>query len=894
MLVRHLPNSMTNWSKMQRQHRIIKTLITLGTLTSLLAVICVSGIFLYLNPRLPSVETLLEAELQIPLRIFSHDDQLIGEYGEKFRTPIKRDQIPEQFINAILAAEDDRFLQHKGIDLAGLARAALELLRSGEIQTGGSTITMQVARNFFLSSERSFARKFNEILLSLKIERLLSKDEILELYVNKIYLGKRAYGIQAAAAIYYGKNVNELSLAQLAMIAGLPKAPSAYNPVNNPDRARIRRDWILGRMFNLGYIDRASYDASISAPVTASYHGPKLQLDARYAAEMARAFVVDKFGTQAYTDGLRVITTINSQFQDSADSAIVEGLQQYTERHGYRGPEQKLADVHPAEQIAILNNLITVRNRVPALVTKLMSPGSHAESAGSLPETPADNTDVQSQENRTLVQLLLPGGINETLSWNPETDGLRKYISENRRTEKIDAIEQLIEVGDIIRIEYDTSGNPKLSELPQASASLVSIDPYDGAIKAIVGGYDFASSKFNRATQAYRQPGSNFKPFIYAAAFDLGHTPASVINDAPIVFNDEQLETDWRPENASGKFYGPTTLRRALYLSRNLVSVRLLREVGINNVVNYLQRFDFSAGPLPKNLSLSLGSYAMTPVEIASLYAVIANGGYKVHPYIVEAVYDRGGRLIYSANPAVACDDCLDDKQKTTTAQISALEGDTAETGSPARKNLSGIDPKDANDYVEAESLEDLLSEDTSSYASQQEDSAGNLPPHYAERVMDARVAFILDNILLDVIKRGTATKARELGRDDLAGKTGTTNGPTDAWFSGYHPKLVTTTWLGFDDNQNLGRREYGGSAALPIWMDYMKNVLPDLPRAKRTQPQGLLALKIDRLTGGAPTAKTEETLFEFFLEEHAPDFNQQHSHALSGQLESSQEEDIF
>jgi len=857
---------------MQRHHRILKTLITLGTLTSLLAVVCMSGIFLYLNPRLPSVEALLEAELQIPLRIFSHDNQLIGEYGEKFRTPIRREQIPEQFINAILAAEDDRFLQHKGIDIAGLARAALELLRSGEIQTGGSTITMQVARNFFLSSERSFARKFNEILLSLKIERLLSKDEILELYVNKIYLGKRAYGIQAAAAIYYGKDVNELSLAQLAMIAGLPKAPSAYNPVNNPDRARIRRDWILGRMFSLGFIDRDIYDASISEPVTASYHGPKLQLDARYAAEMARAFVLGKFGTQAYTDGLRVITTINSQFQDGADSAVVEGLQQYAERHGYRGAEQKLAHIHPAEQIAILNEQMTVRDKIPALVTKLIPPSTDTGLADTLPKAPTGDNGTKSQENRYIVQLLLPGGINETLLWNPESDGLRKYISENRRTAKINAIEQLVEVGDIIRIEYDTDGNPKLSELPRASASLVSLDPYDGSIKAIVGGYDFASSKFNRATQAYRQPGSNFKPFIYAAAFDLGHTAASIINDAPIVFSDEKLETDWRPENASGKFYGPTTLRRALYLSRNLVSVRLLREAGIDNVLKYLERFDFSAGPLPKNLSLSLGSYAMTPIEVASMYAVIANGGYKVHPYIVKSVYDRNNRLIYSANPAVACDNCLDDKRKPAATTINAF----------------------TDSAIEADNLEDLLSEGVASGDSPTGQSAIELPANYAERVMDARVAFILDNILLDVIRRGTATKARVLGRDDLAGKTGTTNGPTDAWFSGYHPQLVTTTWLGFDDNQNLGRREYGGSAALPIWIDYMEKVLPDLPRAKRTQPQGLLALKIDRLTGGAPTTKTEETLFEFFLEEHAPDFNQQHSHALSGQLESSQEEDIF
>ncbi len=852
---------------MHRNRKVISALITLTVLSSLLGVIGLSGVYLYLNPRLPSVEALRDVELQVPLRIYSSDGLLIGEFGEKFRTPLHRDRIPQQLINAILAAEDDRFLKHKGVDLAGLVRAALELLRSGEIRTGGSTITMQVARNFFLSSERSFARKFNEILLSLKIERALSKDEILELYVNKIYLGKRAYGIQAASSVYYGKDIGELELAQLAMIAGLPKAPSAYNPINNPERALQRRNWILGRMLKLGFIDEADYNTAIDSPVTASNHGPRLQLNAGYAAEMARAFVLEKFGSRAYTDGLRVVTTIDSNYQHGADTAVVRGLDAYTRRHGYRGPEKDLSKLGLEDQLTALDKESPIRDLYPALVLNI---GSDEQVA------PTDQKPARPEQPTGLiaVKLALPGGRLETLYWNPESDGLRRYISEDSRSATVHNIEELISVGNLVRIRFDDNGNAKLAQAPSASAGLVSLDPYDGAIRAIVGGYDFASSKFNRALQAYRQPGSNFKPFIYAAAFANGYTASSVINDAPIVFNDANLETDWRPENASGKFYGPTTLRRALYLSRNLVSVRLLREMGIQSALDYLQKFDFSAGPLPRDLSLALGSYTMTPLEVASLYAVIANGGFKVKPYIVDSIYNRDDGLLYRANPALACDDC---------------EEGLAPGADPANTATSEL--------VEAESLQDLLGDNSNTETAGSEtadESIVEAPAIYAERVMDARIAYILDNILQDVIQRGTATRARELGRRDLAGKTGTTNGPTDAWFSGYHPQLVTTSWLGFDNNEKLGRREFGGSAALPIWMDYMRDILPGLPVAKRVQPEGLLALKIDRLTGSAPSLKTQETLFEIYREEFAPDFSLSLPGRSEGPMETVLEEGLF
>lgn len=821
-----------------------------------------SATYLYLNPKLPPVDVLREAKLQIPLRIYSQNGELIGEFGEKFRTPIKMSEVPQDLINAILAAEDDRFLKHQGIDIAGLVRAALELVRTGEIQTGGSTITMQVARNFFLSKEKSFVRKFNEILLSLKIERLFTKNEILELYFNKIYLGKRAYGIQAAAAVYYGKSIQELSLAELAMIAGLPKAPSSFNPINNPDRAKIRRDWILGRMHKLGYIDKTSWQTAAVEPITAKYHGPKLQLPAGYAAEMARAFAVDKFGLQAYSKGLKIFTTINAEHQRSAKKSIVKGLDEYTQRHGYRGPEETVLSKEASVRQAALKQRKESNRLIPALVTSI-----DQQTAAEL--NPSENTATLNT-----LTLLLADGQTATLNWDPENDSVRKYITENRRSGKITNINDILKLGDIIRIRVDNEGKVKLAQLPQASASLVALNPANGAISALVGGYDFMQSKFNRVTQARRQPGSNFKPFIYAAAFENGHTAASIINDAPIVFNDDKLETNWRPENSSGKFYGPTTLRRALYLSRNLVSVRLLRELGIQKAITYLEQFELKAGRLPRDLSLALGSYAMTPLDVAKMYATIANGGYKIEPHIVDVIYSRDNRILYKANPPLACEDCVENQTVLT------------------KLNME-------DSFQEAESLIDLINQDASDIIDQdspedEEELVEPVLPVYAQRIMDERVAYILDNILQDVIKRGTGTKARALGRNDLAGKTGTTNGPTDAWFSGYHPQLAVTTWLGFDDNQYLGKREYGGSAALPIWMSFMREALANVPEASREQPQGLRSVKIDRLTGRSPTAQTTETLFEMFREELAPKqkFN---SHAQSHErLDEALSEDLF
>ncbi len=881
---------------MHRHHSLPTKIFTLLLLSGLGAVLIICATFLYLSPKLPPVDVLREAKLQVPLRIYSQNGELIGEFGEKLRTPIKMEAVPAHFINAILSAEDDRFLKHQGIDLGGLLRAASQLFVSGEIQSGGSTITMQVARNFFLSSEQTFLRKFNEIFLALQIERTLSKDEILELYVNKIYLGKRAYGIQAAAGVYYGKPIEALDLAQLAMIAGLPKAPSAYNPINNPTRAKIRRNWILGRMLKLNYINEQDWLAATSQPVTATYHGKKLALNAGYAAEMARAIAIEKLGRAAYTDGFIIKTTIDADKQRSAQRAVANGLVAYDARHGYRGPEQQLEITdnemtNKENWLAILKRTRTIQGLVPAVVTAINKPIIEMPSIDELtaqltaqltaePSQTSDTDIIEQPEvaepiadvlpdEQDRIEIMFADGSTTEFIWDSKKNPLRPYINEDVREPTPKKISQLLSVGNLIRVRIEkTNDAPIISQIPTASAGLVALNPSDGAIHALVGGFDFQHSKFNRVTQAYRQTGSNFKPFVYAAALESGFTAASVINDAPIVFADNKLESDWRPENSGGKFYGPTTLRRALYLSRNLVSVRLLRELGINNAINYLNRFKFSNKPLPRDLSLSLGSYAMTPLQVAAAYSVLANGGYRVSPHLVTQIENRQGEIVFATTKHIAC-----------------LECNTPLTDN----NEDSIDA----DLEEAESLDALLLNNPIMDLSLNENSENELSANKpfitevaAEQIVDPRVVYIVDSILQDVIRRGTGRKARTLGRSDLAGKTGTTNGPTDAWFSGYHPELVTTTWLGFDDNQLLGQREYGGSAALPIWIDFMRDSLNDVKTATRTQPPGMVSVKINRLTGLPSTADDSQNIFESFLEEYVPEQNTPStSHSNNDQL---------
>jgi penicillin-binding protein 1A len=768
-----------------------------------------SGAFLYLSPGLPSVETLRNVRMQVPLRIYSADDKLIAEFGEMRRSPIHFADIPPDFINALLAAEDDNFANHYGVDVKSLMRAAAQLLKSGQIQTGGSTITMQVAKNFFLSNERSFSRKINEILLALQIERTLGKNDILELYVNKIYLGNRAYGIEAAAQVYYGKSIRELSLGQLAMIAGLPKAPSRYNPVANPQRAKIRRDWILSRMHELGKIDQPRYQAALAETVEAHQQAVAApELEAPYVAEMARAEIVGRFGGDAYTEGYRVHTTVRSDLQTQANQAVREGLISYDQRHGYRGPEARLPTLDAAGWQAKLAAQRPLGGLEPAIVTLV---------------------------DHDAIRVLTRDGSEQSVSWQ-SMKWARPTTGSNAGRQPGKPAD-VVQKGDLIRVQRQEDGSLRFVQLPQAQSALVSLDPADGAIRALTGGFSFEQSSYNRATQAKRQPGSSFKPFIYSAALDKGFTAASLINDAPIEFVDPYTGEVWRPKNDNNTFLGPIRMREALYKSRNLVSIRLLQSIGIDYALDYSKRFSLPREELPRNFSLALGTANLTPLEMTTGYAVFANGGYRVQPYLITRIDSRDGETLYRANPARVPD------QPTDNAATPAAIPVAVTTPLPATP------------------------------------PSGEAPA-IAERVLDPRTSYIMTSMLQDVIKLGTARRALSLQRSDLAGKTGTTNEQKDAWFAGYNGDFVTTAWVGFDQPQSLGRNEFGGTVALPVWMNYMGVALKGRPMHLPPEPEGLLRLRIDPLTGHAATASTSGAFFELFNKDAPPPPEQEASPA--------------
>ncbi|WP_410524982.1 penicillin-binding protein 1A [Pseudomonas protegens] len=774
---------------------------------SIVAVFCglllaLSGAFLYLSPGLPSVEALRSIQLQIPLRVYSSDGKLIAEFGEMRRTPIRFAEIPPNFINALLSAEDDNFANHYGVDPSSLMRAATQLVKSGHIQSGGSTITMQVAKNFFLSSERSFSRKTTEILLALQIERQLTKDEILELYVNKIYLGNRAYGIEAAAQVYYGKSIRDVSLAQMAMIAGLPKAPSRFNPLANPARSKERRDWILGRMYKLGKITEAAYTEAINEPLNASYHVPTPEVNAPYIAEMARAEMVGRYGSDAYTEGFRVTTTVPSDLQEMANTAVHEGLMTYDQRHGYRGPESRLPGKTQAAWATELTKQRTISGLEPAIVTQVEKNG---------------------------VQVLTRNG-EEHVAWDT-MKWARPFLNTNSMGAVPRQPADVAQVGDLIRVQRQADNALKFSQIPVAQGALVTLDPQNGAIRALVGGFAFEQSNYNRAMQAKRQPGSSFKPFVYSAALDNGYTAASLVNDAPIVFVDEYLDKVWRPKNDTNTFLGPIRMREALYKSRNLVSIRLLQSMGVDHTIDYISKFGFNKQDLPRNLSLALGTATLTPMEIATGWSTFANGGYKITPYIIDKIESRNGEMLFSANPP------------------SVPTGDTTS---------SGIAAPEHNFTVNTVAGENPIQPPVQ-------------PPAVAERIIDGRTTYILNSMLQDVIKLGTGRRALSLGRTDLAGKTGTTNESKDAWFSGYNADYVTTVWTGFDQPESLGRREYGGTVALPIWINFMGAALKDKPAHTQAEPEGILSLRVDPVSGRAATPGTPNAYFELFKSEDTP-----------------------
>lgn len=771
----------------------IRRLLALIIVLAALTIVAISAIYLFLAPDLPDTTTLNDTQLQVPLRIFSAEGSLMAEFGEKRRIPLEHDEIPEQLIQAVLASEDARFFEHHGVDYKGLLRAVYSLATTGVKAQGGSTITMQVARNFFLTREKTYLRKLNEIILSLQIEQSLSKNEILTLYLNKIYLGNRAYGVGAAANVYYGKSIQELNLPQFAMIAGLPKAPSAFNPLANPERALLRRDYVLRRMWEVGYISQQDYLTAIQAPITASYHSRGIEVYAPYVAEIIRTQLIEQYGEEVYDIGLNVYTTIKAKHQQAANKALQSALLDYDKRHGYRGVLKHISfDETPNQEIfeKALTAFETIGPLTPGIVTSV----------------DANSAEVYIK-SLGIIELKLV-----TMTW------ASKQLSTNSRGKTPRKVTDVLSVGDIILLTQDKESQWSLAQLPQVEGALIAVSPQDGAITALNGGFEYFQNKFNRVTQSRRQPGSGFKPFIYSAALEKGYTAASIINDAPVVLDDASLENEWRPQNYSQKFYGPTRLREGLIHSRNLVSIRLLRDITPDFAIEYAGRFGFDTEQMPHNLSLALGSGSAAPWDMARAYSAIANGGYRIEPYVIQRIEDADGKILMQSQPATVCETCLI-----------------------------------TNDGQEPEANNDSLA----------------LKP--AERIMTPQNNYIMNSMMRDVVHYGTGRKALTLGRNDLAGKTGTTNNQVDAWFNGFHPELVTISWVGFDSPKTLGHYETGGRAALPMWIDFMRVALDDVPESPLIEPVGMITVKIDPYTGLLAGPDSRDAIDETFRTEDVP-----------------------
>lgn len=809
---------------------VLKRLIlVLAGLTVVVAVVGAAYVRWGLMADLPSTASIRELRLEEPLRIYTRDGRLMGEFGAERRAPLDYAEFPEPVIQAFLAAEDDRFFEHPGVDWQGLVRAVVMLVVTGEKAQGGSTITMQLARNVFLSPERTFTRKAREILLALQIERDMSKQEILQLYLNKIFLGNRAYGVGAAAQAYFGRELSDLSLAQVALLAGLPKAPSRDNPAASPERARERRDYVLRRMRELGYISELDHAAARAEPVTTQVERPLAEVDAHYVAEMVRAELFAQHGDALYGQGLRVTTTLDAGLQIAANDALRRALRDYDERHDYRGPEAKLppealaqVGARPEESRAILDATL---DALPTVV------GLHPAVVVDFDATPQPRLKVLTRDHALID---VPAAEFEWAKLKPGA----------------------LMRGDIVRI-YKNGEPWRLTQVPRVQGALVAVDPKDGAIRALTGGYDFFEGKFNRVNQARRQPGSGFKPFLYSAALSYGFTPASVILDAPVVFDDPALEDTWRPENYTGKFYGPTRLREALVQSRNLVSIRLLQAIGIPYARNYVAQFGLAAERMPNDLTLALGSATFTPLEIARGYAVFANGGFLVEPHFILEVTRADGTVLFKAAPPVACAECAE-------AKIEAAAG-APQTPPPSPPPVPG--PAELATLPDGTPL--------------------------APRVMEPRLVYLMRDMLRDVVTRGTGAKAGELGRGDLAGKTGTTNDEADAWFNGFNSKMVAIAWVGFDQPTPLGRGEVGGRAALPMWMDFMKVALQGTREDWPERPPGLVTVRVDPETGKLAAAGAPEAIFELVPAELVPTPDEGPA-AVEGEPEPGKVEDLY
>lgn len=804
--------------------------IRLFFLLFIIAAIGVLVIWLTIVPSLPSVESLRDVQLQVPLRIYSADEKLMAEIGEQRRRPVALEDIPERLKLAFLAAEDDRFYQHPGVDWRGTLRAVwLYSLSMGQGRVpGGSTITQQVTRRFFLSTDYSVTRKLREMLLAFKVENELSKDAILELYLNKEFLGHRAYGVAAAAQVYYGKTLDELSLAEMAMIAGLPKAPSRDNPLSGPARAMSRRNWILDRMLELGHINETEHREAQAQPNSARYHGPVVELDSPWIAEMARHEVVDRVGSEvAYNNGLVVHTTIRSKLQEAANRVVRDGLQAYDRRHGWRGPEDSVSPETLDDPDALAERLDAMRPIAGLRAAVVMS----TDEAGARLQLADGSTIELSLEALTWAR---PFVSRDAVGAAPETPG------------------DVLAAGDIVRVREDGHGW-QLAQIPEAEATLVSMDAETGAILALVGGLDFAHSQFNRATQSRRQPGSAFKPFIYAAALDNGYTPASRVNDAPVVIDDPSMEREWKPTNFSHRFFGPTRLREAMVNSRNLVSVRLLIDMGISEGRDYVTRFGFGRDELPNGPSMALGSASITPLSLTGAYATFANGGFRTEPQYLYSIRNTDGETIHESDWALPCRNCAEIPPPNPPAIVTPLP-EAADR--PALRRPQLADDEQALKQADAVSGPELV---------------GPPRPERAEQALSPQTAWLIDSMMGDVIRRGTGRRALALERDDLAGKTGTTNDQRDTWFAGYGGGVVTVVWVGMDGNQSLGRQEQGGRTALPLWVDFMDTALEDRPETERPMPVGISRALINPETGLRARPGTPDAIPEWFHSDNLP-----------------------
>jgi penicillin-binding protein 1A len=806
--------------------RSLILVLGLGASGALAAVATVIGAYYFVLPGLPAAETIRDIPLQIPLRIYSRDGHLISEIGERRRLLVTYEDLPAHVVHAFIAAEDRRFFDHPGVDYQGITRAFARLLKSGEISGGGSTLTQQLARDYFLTREQLFTRKLREAFLAYKIEQEFTKEQIMALFLNKMFFGQRAYGVAAAAQVYFNKDLKNVNAAEAATLAGVLPAPSRYNPVYSADNATTRRGYVLGRMRDLGYLDDDSYDDSMAFPMESMLYGAAVELNSPYVAEMVRSEMLKRYGEDTYTAGYQVVTSLDSRLQEAANYALRNGLLEFTRRRGYRGP---------VTNIELGDDVLTAPfEEWPLQIRETLE--QYAPGGLSV----ALVTDVADGDGATVV---LRGGVVASLSWEG-ISWAKPFIDRETTGPAPETASDVLAVGDVIYVMPIANSRWALAQAPEAQGALVSVDPYDGAIGALTGGFDFTMSKFNRARQAYRQPGSSFKPFIYSAALEHGNTPATVVLDAPVVINSSELEAVWRPINYSGRFYGPTRMREALVRSMNLVSVRLLLfKTGVGNAVKHIAKFGFGDAALPRNGSLALGGGAASPLDMAQGYAILANGGHAVKPYLIDAIYSADGTTLYRSEPAIVCDACVVDESRYS-----------RRARAPAKMSL----------------------EEMAAVALEYQPDANGAPELFANmniapQVVSPQNAFLVQDMMRDVVRRGTGRRAMVLGRNDLSGKTGTSNDRRDAWFGGFNGDLASIVWVGYDDDRPLGPGEEGSRTALPIWIEFARIAFAGVAENQMPMPEGIVSALIDRASGCPARAGQRDVVFEVFRENNVP-----------------------